>query len=102
MNKILVLGGGRVGSAIAYDLAKTQSVTVADINQINLDKISKKIKGITIIQEDLSNLDKVKFLLAKYDLIISAVPGFMGYKILKTIIENKKNVVDISFFLKMD
>ena len=33
-----------------------------------------------------------------YDLIISAVPGFMGFETLKTIIETKKNVVDISFF----
>ena len=38
----------------------------------------------------------MKNILEPYDLIISAVPGFMGYKTLKTIID-VKNVVDISF-----
>jgi saccharopine dehydrogenase-like NADP-dependent oxidoreductase len=32
------------------------------------------------------------------DAVVCAVPGFMGYKTLRTIIECKKNVVDISFF----
>ena len=32
--------------------------------------------------------------------MIGAVPGFMGYQMLQTVIEAGKNIVDISFFLK--
>ncbi|MBJ04705.1 MAG: saccharopine dehydrogenase [Flavobacteriales bacterium] len=98
MKNILVLGGGRVGSAIAWDLSKNNSISVADINQKNLEKIRKKNPKINLIKEDLSNKKKLQNLIFNFDLIISAVPGFMGYKTLKTIIENKKNVIDISFF----
>ena len=96
MIKILVLGGGKVGSAIAFDLAKNHIVTVADINELTLNNLSKKIKVKTICT-DIAARDKLKNIIEPYDLIISAVPGFMGYKTLQTIIECKKNVVDISF-----
>jgi saccharopine dehydrogenase-like NADP-dependent oxidoreductase len=33
-----------------------------------------------------------------YDLVISAVPGFLGFETLKTVINAEKDVVDISFF----
>ena len=42
MKHILVLGGGRVGSAIAYDLSKKYSITVADIDKDTLRKVRKK------------------------------------------------------------
>jgi saccharopine dehydrogenase-like NADP-dependent oxidoreductase len=37
-------------------------------------------------------------LISDYDLVIGAVPGFMGYKTLETVIKAGKNIVDISFF----
>tara|TARA_Y100001968_G_scaffold310754_1_gene332000 strand:+ start:360 stop:1487 length:1128 start_codon:yes stop_codon:yes gene_type:complete len=98
MKHILVLGCGRVGSAIAYDLAKQHTVTVADIDQVALEKIHVKNHNIQIQYQDFSELKKLYELVQKYDLIVSAVPGFMGFQTLKTIIEAKKNVVDISFF----
>ena len=42
MIKILVLGGGKVGSAIAFDLSKNYSVTVADIDEATLENLKKK------------------------------------------------------------
>ncbi len=97
MKEILVLGGGRVGSAIAFDLSSNYSVTVADINQSTLDKLNKKY-NLKTIQCDCSKSHKLEEIVNTYDLIISAVPGFMGYSTLKTIIESNKSVVDISFF----
>ena len=97
MKNILVLGGGRVGSAIAYDLSRNYPVTVSDINQSVLTKLQHKY-NVKTIQSDFSDLSSLKKLIKNYNLIISAVPGFMGFKVLRTIIENKKNVVDISFF----
>ncbi len=47
---------------------------------------------------DLSDTHALKTLIADFDLVLSAVPGFMGFQTLKTIIAAEKNVVDIAFF----
>jgi len=97
--KITVLGGGMVGSAIVKDLAQEASVSIkaVDINQQVITKLESEVpcKGI---QADLSKIDNVKSVIVDSDLVICAVPGFMGFQILKGIIEAGKNVVDISFF----
>tara|TARA_Y100001968_G_C19381887_1_gene730760 strand:- start:439 stop:1554 length:1116 start_codon:yes stop_codon:yes gene_type:complete len=97
MNNILVLGGGKVGSAIGYDLSQDYSVTVADINRDVLKNLKSKYNFKTLYS-DFLDTNHLRNILKEYDLIISAVPGFMGFKTLKTIIEENKNVVDISFF----
>ncbi|MBM3403605.1 MAG: saccharopine dehydrogenase [Bacteroidetes bacterium] len=96
---ILILGAGLVGGPMAIDLAKEKSmkVTVADISREALKKF-EKIKSIKTIQQDLSDAGKLKSLLKQADLVVNAVPGFMGFKTLKSIIEAGKNVVDIAFF----
>jgi saccharopine dehydrogenase-like NADP-dependent oxidoreductase len=96
--EILVLGAGMVGSAMALDMATKHNVTSADLNSKSLEKITDKNNLIQIQQLDVtSKVDLIKAL-QPFDLIISAVPGFLGYETLKTIIESGKNVVDISFF----
>ena len=97
--KIVVLGAGLVGLPMALDLAneKNFEVTIVDINPKSLDK-AKTYKELKILQSDLSSAENVKEIIKPYDLVISAVPGFMGFQTLKTIIEAKKNVVDIAFF----
>jgi lysine 6-dehydrogenase len=93
---IVVLGAGLVGSAIAKDLARKHQVTSIDQNSINLQSL--KSFGIEPIQADLSVAQNVRDHIADADLVIGAVPGFMGFQTLKTIIEAGKNAVDISFF----
>ncbi len=96
--KVIVLGAGLVGGPMAIDLAKEKSfqVTVADISAANLEKI--KAPGVQKIQKDLSDPVNVKNLVKDYDMVLNAVPGFMGFQTLKAIIEAKKNAVDIAFF----
>ncbi len=96
---IIVLGGGLIGSPLALDISKDADiqVTVADINEEILTKL-KKIKEIETVRQDLSDTERLKSLISDFDMVVSSVPGFMGYKILKTIIETGKNVVDIAFF----
>ncbi len=96
---VLVLGCGLVGRPMALDLANDKSfnVTVADINLKNLDRIPSELP-IKKIQQDLSNPDQLKYLLKDFDIILNAVPGFMGFNTLKEVIKAKKNVVDIAFF----
>lgn len=98
MNKIIVLGAGMVGSAMALDLVQNHSVTVADLNISALQKLKKRNDNIDIIQIDARDKSVLSSTIAKYDIALSAVPGFMGYETLRTIIEAGKNVVDISFF----
>lgn len=93
-NKIAVLGAGLVGKAIAIDLAKRNDVTSIDINEEAL----QQLKGIKTLKTDLSDQSNLKKILEPFDLVIGAVPGFMGFQTVKTVIEAGKNMVDISFF----
>ena len=95
--KIAILGTGMVGSAIAIDLSSQFEVTSFDISEKNLSAL-KQHKAITCIKYDLSLFNNYAELLANFDLVVSAVPGFMGYHTLQAIIEAGKDVVDISFF----
>ncbi len=98
MKQIIVLGGGRVGSAIAYDLSVNHSITVVDINKDLLQKITDRNGRINTLNYNLSDTEKLKQIIQPYDLVVCAVPGFMGFQTLQAIIEAQKNVVDISFF----
>lgn len=97
--KVIILGCGLVGGPMALDLAKESrfEVTVADINQSALDRIRKGNK-IETLQADLSDPEKVGAIVSKFDFVVNAVPGFMGYQTLKAVIESGVNVVDIAFF----
>jgi len=97
--KVIILGCGLVGGPMALDLAKESrfEVTVADINQSALDRIRKGNK-IETLQADLSDPEKVGAIVSKFDFVVNAVPGFMGYQTLKSVIESGVNVVDIAFF----
>lgn len=96
--KAIVLGCGLVGGLIAKDLAKDEDfqVTVADINEKKLDELTKEtdIRGI---KADLSDSSDVKKIVADQGVVIGAVPGFLGFNMLRSVIEAGKNVVDISF-----
>jgi len=95
MKKIVVLGAGLVGGVMAQDLAKDHQVTTIDISQDNLDKLDSNISKICADISDTSILHKY---IKNCDLVIGAVPGFMGYKMMKDVISAGKNIVDISFY----
>jgi saccharopine dehydrogenase-like NADP-dependent oxidoreductase len=98
MNSIIVLGAGMVGSAMAIDLAKKHQVTIADFNSAALEKAHQKCTVLKTIQLDVTDKEQLQKTLKPFDLVICAVPGFLGFDTLKSIIEAEKNVVDISFF----
>jgi saccharopine dehydrogenase-like NADP-dependent oxidoreductase len=97
MKNVLVLGAGRIGQTIAIDLSKDYHVTSADINEQNLSILSSGFK-ITTVKADLQNKSAILDLIKDADLVIGAVPGFMGFEMVKTVIKAGKNIVDISFF----
>lgn len=97
LKKITVLGCGLVGSAIAIDLCRDYNVTVADLDYEKLNEVQLN-NPLRIIQSDFLNSNELKRIVNDSDLVISAVPGSIGFRVLKSLIELNKNVVDISFF----
>jgi lysine 6-dehydrogenase len=96
MKKVIVLGAGLVGKAMAVDLAKSFDVTSVDINDQALKDVASH--GIKTQKIDFSDLQLLSNAIKPFDLVVGAVPGFMGLQTVKTVIEAGKNMVDISFF----
>ncbi len=95
---IAVLGAGMVGRAIAIDLAANYKVTSFDVNEQNLQELKSLKNSITIKKADLKNYSAYSSWLSSFDLVVTAVPGFMGFDCLKAVINCGKNIADISFF----
>lgn len=98
MNSIIVLGAGMVGSTIAIDMAKKHQVTITDLNRSALQKAQQKCNSLQILELDVTNKSILQQTIKPFDLVICAVPGFLGFETIKSIIEAEKNVIDISFF----
>lgn len=94
--KVIVLGAGLVGKAMAIDLAKTFDVRSVDINEESLSDVGAL--NIATQKVDFADLQALRVVIKSFDLVVGAVPGFMGFQTVRTVIEAGKNMVDISFF----
>ena len=96
--KIVVLGGGRVGNAIVRDLAAEEdfSVLVVDVDPVAVERLTEH--GADGVVADLSDPETVSQAVAGADLVVSAVPGFMGYATVERVLQEGHPVVDLSFF----
>jgi lysine 6-dehydrogenase len=95
---IAILGAGMVGRAIALDLAKEHQVTSFDISKENLDELNKRNPDIKTVSADLLAYKEYPNWLIEFELVVTAVPGHMGYQTLEAVINSGRDVVDISFF----
>jgi lysine 6-dehydrogenase len=96
MKKIIVLGAGLVGKAMAIDLATKFDVTSADISAEALEAMKKH--GIKTQCVDFTDRNELASVTRSFDLVIGAVPGFLGFQTARTVIEAGRDMVDISFF----
>ncbi|UCG11511.1 MAG: saccharopine dehydrogenase NADP-binding domain-containing protein [Deltaproteobacteria bacterium] len=97
--RITVLGAGLVGNAIVKDLAKDRHIHVTAIDKD--DTALLKLKGeprVEGVQADVQASANLRSLVADSDLVVSAVPGVIGFDTVRKVIEAGKNLVDISFF----
>ncbi|MFO8235361.1 MAG: saccharopine dehydrogenase C-terminal domain-containing protein [Bacteroidales bacterium] len=105
LKKVTILGAGMVGKAIIHDLVPKYNVTAVDIDETALEYCRDNY-NITTIQQDLNERSSVSKIIKDSEIIISAVPGYMGYKTMETVIKQGKPIVDISFmpedFMKLD
>jgi saccharopine dehydrogenase-like NADP-dependent oxidoreductase len=85
---------------MALDLAGAGGfdLTVVDRDAGALERIGAVRPTIERRTMDLLNEAAVRDLARQHDLVLSAVPGFMGYQTLKAVIDAGCDVVDIAFF----
>jgi saccharopine dehydrogenase-like NADP-dependent oxidoreductase len=97
--QITVLGTGLVGSAIVQDLAQEADwrILAVDRDDRALERLEAKTQ-IETLQLNLTQDGAIARAVQDADLVICAVPGFMGFSTLQQVIRAGKNVVDISFF----
>ena len=97
MKRITVLGAGLVGKAIAADLCPDFEVTSVDARPTALERL-QACCAVKAVVANLGDAEALRRIIRDADLVIGAVPGFMGFKTLETVIDAGRNVVDISFF----
>ena len=97
--RTLVLGAGRVGHAIARDLAAEPgwNVTVADRSEAALAAVAAAAPVATR-RADLGDAGVIRALAAEHELVVGALPSFLGFAALRAVLEAGRDVVDISFF----
>lgn len=99
-----VLGGGRQGTAAAYDMAKfgdADAVLIADISWENAVKSCDRVNALLnkkIAQPfklDVTDKKSLQNFLNEVDSFLSAVPYWYNLKITETAIEAKANMCDL-------
>lgn len=97
--KVVVLGGGMVGGFMARALAADPGwqVTLCDRDPAALARAAARAPLATR-QADLADPAAVRAAVDGADLAVGAVPGFMGFRTVQTVLEAGRPIVDISFF----
>lgn len=104
MSSVIVLGAGRVGAAMARDLARDGDLTVtaADASRNALaalkDRVDADGSSLRVLPVDLSDARSLAAALEGQDLAIGAVPGPMGFETVRRVLSAGVDIVDISFF----
>lgn len=98
MKRISVLGCGLVGSVIVRDLSEDPGLdlSVFDVSEANLARVSALPRVITSVA-DLSSVEAIRRCVEGADAVVGAVPGRLGFAMLRTVIEEGKSIADISF-----
>ena len=97
MATICQIGCGMIGRVMALDISKRHDLHLSDLDKPALKKVKTLDPTIKTKCFNVDDSEQLKSFLKPADIVLLAVPGHMGYKLLKRIIEFKKNIVDISF-----
>lgn len=90
-----VLGCGLIGRAIVFDLCRDCDVTAVDSSSEAL--ASAAHVPCRRAQADLVAPGRLEELVRGADVVVSALPGALGYRVLGRLIELGKDTVDVSF-----
>jgi len=88
--KIVVLGTGLIGQAMALDLSseKNFEVTAVDRDEARLKDLADR--GLKALPADLSRTQMLKEIISGQDLVLNALPGWLGFQTLRTCLESGK------------
>lgn len=97
---VLVLGAGKMGRAIAYDLEKFSSfetITIGDNDTRILQSAQKFFKktSINTISVDVTKKQDVRHVFQSMDMVISAVPYRFNFDLAKLAITTQTHFVDL-------
>lgn len=98
--KFLVLGAGKMGYAVAYDLirgSKVEKVVVADSNTENLKELVKRLPDEKIIpvELDVTNEEELAQLMGEIDVAVSCITYKHNYELAKIALATKTHFVDL-------
>ena len=92
--KIVILGAGLVGKAMAIDLQNKYHTIAVDVNADNLRELNQNY-GTETIQADVSKKEELTNVIKNCDIAIGALPSHISFDILKNVIQAGKHIVDI-------
>jgi len=92
-----------VGRAMALDLARRHEVLALDASRKGLDRLEAEAardgsRPISTRVVDVTDESALAAAVQGRDLFVAAVPGFLGFRTLRALLEQGAPVVDISFF----
>ncbi len=98
--KFLVLGAGKMGYAVAYDLirgAKVEKVVVADSSTDNLKELVNRLSDDKIIpvELDVTNEEELAQLMAEIDVAVSCITYKHNYELAKIALATKTHFIDL-------
>ncbi len=98
--KYLVLGAGKMGYAMAFDLIrspKVDKVVIADADEKMVKRIQDKLSDpkIVPVQLDIKEEKDVAQLMANSDVTISCMPYEFNYNLAKLALQSKSHFVDL-------
>lgn len=98
--KFLVLGAGRMGYAIVYDLIRSprvEQVIVADKDVDRLKQIGDRLadEKVTPVELDVSKSEEVVELMSRCDVAISCINYSHNYELAKAALSAKTHFVDL-------
>src|SRR4030095_14827045 len=96
--RISVLGAGLIGRVIARELSSEEGaiVSVFDADPDALERVGRETHA-SIHPADLSARDVIEDAFAEADAVVGALPGALGFAMLRTVVEAGKPIADISF-----
>lgn len=98
--RFLVIGAGKMGRAVIYDLRKNcpeARLIVVDSNEPNLELISREFpdEKISVIRADASDIDELSYVFSSADVAISCVSSRFNYSLSKAAIEAGTHFCDL-------
>lgn len=98
MKRVTVLGCGLVGSVMVRDLSEDPELAleVFDASEGSLSRVAG-LPRVTVARADLSSAEAIRDAVREADVVVGAVPGHLGFAMLRTVIEAGKPLCDISF-----